>query len=228
MIVCPGCRHANDEEAVACERCGASLEPGPAQLLSRRAPTERPPVEIAEPKPPSPWRAIAAIGVLIGAGMGVGVWFLFRPNPCEGTNFTSDQFGYCLTVPANWEWRPAKFGDAVTVDQFAPPSQSATVLVEAADLPDDASLDAFATAVRQKDEEAGMTPGPIERATVDGADALAWDIDYTSDSGQSYGVREVVVVRDHFGWRLMLNDTSSEFDGHVSQFNQMVQSFRFR
>ena len=228
MIVCPSCRHGNGEDAAACERCGASLVPGPTQLLSRRAPSERKPVEIAQPKPPSPWFAVAVLGILLGAGVGAGAWYLLRPNPCDGTNFTSDQFGYCLTVPESWDWRPAKFGDAVTVDQFSPPSQPATVLVEAADLPDDATLETFADSVRQRDQDAGMTPGAIERTTVDGADALAWNIDYTSDSGTAYGVREVVVVNDHFGWRLMLNDIAADFGDAVPQFNRRVGSFRFR
>lgn len=228
MIVCPNCRNANDEEAVACRQCGASLEPGPTMLAARRAPGERPPIEIAVPKQPSPWRAIVTIGVLLGVAIGAGAWYLLRPDPCDGTNFTSDEFGYCMTLPADWRWQPANFGDSVRADQFTPPSESATVLVEAADLPDNADLSAFADAVRKKDEDAGLTPGPIERTTVDGADALAWDIDYTAGTGRKFGVREVVVVNDHFGWRLMLNDIAESFDRHLPAFDDMVESFRFR
>jgi hypothetical protein len=228
VIVCPNCRRANEEEAVACTNCGASLEPGPTQLATRRAPNERRPIEIAQPKPPSPWRAVMALGVVLGVALGAGIWYLLRSDPCEGTNFSSDQFGYCLMLPEDWEWQPARFGDSVTVDQFSPPSESVTVLVEAADLPDEADLSAFAEAVRQKDQDAGLTPGPIERTTVDGADALAWDIDYTSDAGDEFGVREVVVVNKHFGWRLMLNDAAESFEQHRSVFDGMVDSFRFR
>jgi hypothetical protein len=227
VIVCPACRHGNAEDAVSCERCGASLEPGPTLMLARRAPTERTPIEIAQPKPSSPWRAVGLLGVLAGVAIGAAAWFALRPDPCSGTNFTSDQFGYCLTMPQNWEWAPAKFGDAVTVDQFSPPSESTTVLVEAADLPDDADLAAFAAAVRQRDQEADLTPGPIRETTVDGTEGLAWDIHYRSDSGRRYGVREVVVVNGHFGWRLMLSDTADAFEEHVSQFDGMVESFRF-
>ncbi len=228
MIVCPNCRNANDEEAAICARCGAPLTPGPVLLQARRAPAERPPIEIPQPRPPSPWRAIAVLGVLIGVALGVGAWYVLRPNPCEGTNFTSSRFGYCLRLPDDWEWSPARFGSSVTVDQFSPPSQTATVLVEAADLPDDVDLARFADTVRQRDQEAGLSPGPIAKVTVDGAEGFAWDIAYTSGAGQDYAAREVVVVRDHFGWRLMLNDTASAFDHHAAQFDQMVRSFRFR
>jgi hypothetical protein len=228
VIVCPNCRRSNDEEAAACEQCGASLAPGPTHLLSRRAPNERPPIEVAQPKPPSPWRAIVVLGVLLGAGIGAVAWYFLRTTPCDGTNFTSQQFGYCMTLPSDWQWHPAKFGDALTVDQFTPPSQSATVLVEAADLPDNADLSSFADAVRSKDEQAGLTPGPIQRTSVDGADALAWNIDYTNGAGTDFSIREVVVVKDHFGWRMMLNDTTTGFDQDVSAFNGMVHSFRFR
>jgi hypothetical protein len=227
MIICPHCRNANEEEAVACTRCGAPLEPGPTFLLARRPPTERPPLDITKPKPPSPWRAIVLLGVVAGVGVGAALWFAFRPDRCEGANFTSDQFGYCLTMPEDWQWTPAKFGDSVTVDQFGPPTQSATVLVEAADLPDDADLETFADVVRQKDEDAGLSPERIDRTSVDGAEALSWDIHYTSGSGHDYSVREVVVVNDHFGWRIVLNDTAESFDRHASQFESMVDSFRF-
>ncbi|MGZ4109104.1 MAG: hypothetical protein ACXVQU_10340 [Actinomycetota bacterium] len=228
MIVCPNCRKANGEEAAACEQCGASLAPGPTHLLSRRAPTERKPIEIAAPKPPSPWRAIVVLGVLVGVGIGTAAWYLLRPTPCDGTNFTSQQFGYCMTLPSDWEWHPAKFGSALTVDQFTPPSQSATVLVEAADLADNADLSSFADAVRGKDAQSGLTPGRIQQTSVDGADALAWDIHYTNGAGTDFSVREVVVVKNHFGWRMMLNDTAVSFGDDVSQFNGMVESFRFR
>jgi hypothetical protein len=228
VIVCPNCRNANDEDAKACAKCGASLEPGPTHLSTRRPPNERPPIEIPQPRPPSPWRAIVGLGVLLGVGIGAGAWYLLRSDPCDGTNFSSERFGYCMTLPEEWTWQPAKFGESVTVDQFTPPSESATVLVEAADLPDDADLSAFADAVRRTDEEAGLSPGPIEKTTVDGADALAWEIDYTSDAGGAYGVREVVVVNDRFGWRLMLNDVAESFHRHVSTFETMVESFRFR
>jgi zinc-ribbon domain len=228
VIVCPNCRNANVENAETCSRCGASLAPGPTHLLSRRAPSERPALDIPRPKAPSPWRAVFALSVLLGVAIGVGAWYLLRPNPCAGTNFTSEQFGYCLTVPQDWQWHPAKFGDALTVDQFSPPSQSATVLVEAADLPDNASLSAFADAVRQKDTASNLDPGPISKTSVDGADALQWNIHYTSDAGTDYSVQEIVVVNDHFGWRMMLNDTASGFSKDVSTFDGMVRSFRFR
>jgi hypothetical protein len=228
VIVCPNCRKANVEEAVACEQCGASLAAGPTHLLSRRAPTERRPIEIAAPKPPSPWRALVVLGVLAGVGIGAAAWYFLRPTPCDGTNFTSQQFGYCMTLPSDWEWHPAKFGDALTVDQFTPPSRSATVLVEAADLADNADLSSFADAVRTKDERSGLTPGPIQQTSVDSADALAWNIHYTNGAGTDFSVREVVAVKNHFGWRMMLNDTAESFDADVSQFNGMVESFRFR
>jgi hypothetical protein len=228
VIVCPNCRRSNEEDAATCEQCNASLTPGPTHLLSRRAPNERPPIEIAQPKQPSPWRALIALGVLLGVGIGVAAWYFLRPTPCDGTNFTSQEFGYCMTLPSDWQWHPAKFGDALTVDQFTPPSQSATVLVEAADLPDNADLSSFADAVRSKDQEAGLTPGPIEKTTVDGADALAWNIDYTNGAGTDFSIREVVVVENHFGWRMMLNDTASSFSRDMPAFDGMVRSFRFR
>ena len=74
------------------------------------------------------------LGVIVGVGVVVGAFVLLRPDPCGGTNFESENFGYCIVVPEGWEAGPAQFGADVTLDQFAPPTGSATVVVEAVDL----------------------------------------------------------------------------------------------
>lgn len=228
MIVCPQCRNANDEDASTCSRCGAALVPGPTYLLSRRPAAARPPIEIAAPKPPSPWRGVVALVVVVAAAVGMGAWYLLRPDPCEGTNFDSENFGYCLTIPDGWTAESAMFGGDVTLDQFSAPSEPATVVVEAVDLTQDADLAAFAQAVRDASEESGLTPGRVRQATIDGTPAQLWDIEYSTDDGDSYLGREVVVVRDEVGWRLSLNDLASGFDEHVASFEAMLSSFRFR
>jgi hypothetical protein len=229
MIVCPSCRQVNEEESQLCVRCGHSLEPGPVQLMPvQRTEAERPPIEIRAPKPPSPWRAVVVIGVLVLGLVGAGVWVLIRPNPCRGTNFTSTNFGYCLTVPRGWQAEEARFGSSVTLDQFSIPSQAATVLVEAVDLSTGASLDQFAQAVRAKDEQSGLSPGAMSDTNVDGVPARQWDLSVTTDTGTAYQVREVVVVRNDVGWRFTLNDLADSFDQHAGSFEEMLRSFRFR
>ncbi|HZP90834.1 MAG TPA: hypothetical protein VFC04_07565 [Actinomycetota bacterium] len=229
MIVCPQCRQVNEEESQLCVRCGHSLEPGPVQLMPvQRTEAERPPIEIRTPKPPSPWRAVAVIGVLVLAVAGAGVWVLFRPNPCRGTNFTSTNFGYCLTVPEGWQAEEARFGSSVTLDQFSIPSQAVTVLVEAVDLGNGTSLQQFADAVRAKDEQSGLSPGTATGTSVDGVPAQQWDLSVTTDAGTAYQVREVVVVKDDVGWRFTLNDLADSFEEHTGPFEEMLRSFRFR
>jgi hypothetical protein len=228
MIVCPSCRHANDEGRTSCDGCGHSLEPGPTQLLPRRSEAERPPIEVRRPEPPSKWRAVTLLGVLTAAVVTVIAIATLRSDPCDGTNFTSEAFGYCLSVPEGWTAEPALFGAEATLDQFAPPTRGTTVIVDAVDLERGVTLDQWAAFVRQQDADAGLVPGPASEAVVDGVSARQWDVTATSDGGTDYRMREVVVVRDEVGWRITLNDTEDEFDGSAARFEQMLDSWRFR
>jgi hypothetical protein len=197
-------------------------------MPTRRAPGVRPQIEDAPPVPPSRWRALVVLGAVVLGAVGVGTWLLLRPDPCRGTNFSSANFGYCLTVPEGWTAEPARFGSSVELDQFAVPSQGATVLVEAVDLQQKDDLGGFADMVRQKDESAGLKPGPGRRTEIDGVAAQVWDITIVSDAGTSYQMREVVVVKDQVGWRITLNDVADTFDEHAVPFQEMLRSWRFR
>lgn len=229
MIVCPDCRHVNEEQALVCGRCGRSLEPGPVALMPQRRTSAPPPIiEVPKPKPPSPWRAVEIIGGLVGVLAAAGAFWLLRPDPCEGTNFASPTFGYCLTVPEGWVAEPARVGDQVTLDQFAPPRDGATVIVDATDLERGVTLEGWAGFVRNRDVEAGLTPGPATETAVGGVPARQWDLTATSDAGTSYRMREVVVVRDEVGWRISLSDTEDGFEVSQAVFQRMLDSFRFR
>lgn len=228
MIVCPACRHANDEEAEVCARCGGSLEPVPLVVARRAAPKVARPIEIPPPEPPSRWRAVALLGALVAGLVGAGTFLLLRPDPCEGANFSSPTFGYCLSVPEGWTAEPARFGDQVTLDQFAPPTDAATVIVDATDLERGVTLEDWAGFVRHQDADAGLTPGPASETSVDGVPARQWDVTATSDAGTSYRMREVVVVRDEVGWRIALSDTEEGFAVSSVVFERMLDSFRFR
>jgi hypothetical protein len=228
MIVCPNCRNANEEDQAYCSRCGTSLDPGPAALLPRREREARPAIEIPPPPQPSKWRALFILGVAGALLIASGIFLLFKPNPCKGTNFASDNFGYCLEIPQGWTAEPAVFGGGTTLDQFSPARDSATVLVEAHDLTTGADLSEWAEFVRQKEQDAGLIPGDASELTVDGAAAEQWDVSATSDAGDTYQMRDVVVVHDDVGWRMTLNGTAATFDQTSGQFRRMLQSWRFR
>lgn len=228
MLICPACREMNDEDRAMCQRCGASLEPAAVTLMPRREEAARPPIEIRKPDPPSKWRPIALLGVLAGVLVGVAIYMALRPDPCSGTNFESENFGYCLLVPEGWEAGPAQFGAAVTLDQFAPPTGSATVVVEAVDLETGVALEAWSDFVRQRDEEAGLTPGPASEARLDGADALQWDVSVAAEGGELFQMREVVTVQGNIGWRITLNDVQDGFDSSAVAFSGMLDSWQFR
>ena len=99
MVVCPFCREVNEEGRAQCQKCGSSLEPSTVALLPRREHGERPPIEIPKPPQPSKWRPLIMLGVLLGVGVVVSAFVLLRPDPCGGTNFESENFGYCIVVP---------------------------------------------------------------------------------------------------------------------------------
>jgi hypothetical protein len=171
---------------------------------------------------------VIVVAAMCGAILGAGAYLLFRPDPCDGTNFESESFGYCLVVPDGWEAGPARFGAQVTLDQFAPPTGSATVVVEAVDLASGTGLEQWSEFVRQADEEAGLTPGPAGEASIDGTNALRWDVSVRSEDGESFLMREVVVVLDDIGWRITLNDLQEGFDSSAVVFDDMLDSWQFR
>jgi hypothetical protein len=227
MVVCPTCREVNEEGRAICQKCGSSLTPDAVALLPRREPGERPPIEMRKPPQPSKWRPLILLGVFLVGLTAVAAFFALRPDPCGDTNFESENFGYCLMVPDGWEAGPAQFGADVTLDQFAPPTGSATVVVEAVDLETGVALDQWSEFVRKRDEDAGLTPGPASDAKLGGADALQWDVSVASEGGNSFLMREVVVVSDNIGWRVTLNDLQEGFDTSAVAFRDMLDSWQF-
>ena len=227
MVVCPTCRETNAEDHLVCQKCGTSLEPGAVALPPRRE-SSRVPIEIRKPEPPPKWRAVVILAAIGGMVLGAGAYLLFRPDPCDGTNFASDSFGYCLLVPEGWEAGPARFGAQVTLDQFAPPTGSATVVVEAVDLETGTGLEQWSEFVRERDEGAGLTPGPAGETTIDGTNALRWDVSVAAEGGESFLMREVVVVMNDIGWRITLNDLQDGFDTSAVVFDDMLDSWQFR
>jgi hypothetical protein len=228
MVVCPSCRQVNTEEASVCERCGNSLEPGYTALLPvRRSEAERPPLELKGPKPPSKWRPYVIIGLFVGVLAVASGAYLLRPDPCEGANFESDMFGYCIAVPEGWVADVAQFGADVRLDQFAPPTESAVVMVEAVDLEEGTPLEGWSEVVRTKVEGAGLTPGPTSVRELDGVGALQWDVTIEPGDGAAFRMRDVVVVRDDFGWRITLVDLAEGFDTSAVVFAGMLDSWQF-
>ena len=227
MVVCPTCREVNEEGRAICQKCGSSLAPDAVALMPRREHVERPPIEMRKPPQPSKWRPLIVLGVFLVGLTAVAGYFALRPDPCGETNFESENFGYCLLVPEGWEAGPAQFGADVTLDQFAPPTGSATVVVEAVDLETGVALEQWSEFVRQRDEGAGLTPGPASEARLDGADALQWDVSVASEGGDTFLMREVVTVSNDVGWRVTLNDLQDGFDTSAVVFRDMLDSWQF-
>ena len=89
------------------------------------------------------------------------------------------------------------------------------------------SLEQWSEFVRTRDEDAGLTPGPASEAKLGGADALQWDVSVASEGGNSFLMREVVVVSNDVGWRVTLNDLQEGFDTSAVAFRDMLDSWQF-
>ena len=228
MIVCPACRNANDEDRQTCASCGGSLLPGPAALVARRAPADRPAIEVPVPKPPSRWRPFIVVGLFLAVVGGGLAYATLRPDPCDGRTFASRTYGYCLTVPAGWTASPARFGNGATLDGFSDVGGSASVMVEAVDLPDATDLDGWADLVRARDVQAGLRPRDEVRITVAGLPARRWDLTSTADDGTEYRTREIVLVRGAIGWRVTLNETAAGFPDALDALGAMLGTWAFR
>ena len=228
MIVCPACRTGNAEDRATCESCGGSLVPGPTTLQARRAPTERPAVEMPTRTPPSRFRPYIVLGafvLLVGGGIAFAT---LGPDACRDRSFTSEAFGYCVDVPAGWAQAPARFGNGATLDGFSDVDGTASILVEAVDLSDTTDLDTWARMVRARDESVGLTPGVATDVVVAGVPAKVWDLTAESEDGTGYRTREVVLVRDAIGWRLTLNETEAGFDGAAAALDELLATWGFR
>jgi hypothetical protein len=100
-------------------------------------------------------------------------------------------------------------------------------MVEAVDLESGTRLEDWSQFVRQRDEDAGLTPGASSGATLDGIDALTWDVRVSAE-GETFQMREVVVVREDIGWRITLNDVADRFSTSAVVFDSMLDSWQFR
>lgn len=228
MIVCPACRASNAEDRATCEACGGSLAAGPAALLARRAPSERPAIELPTPKPPSRFRPYVVLGafvLLVVGGIAVAV---VRPDACRGRSYTSDAFGYCVDVPDGWAQAPARFGNGATLDGFSDVDGTASILVEAVDLADSIDLAMWERMVRARDESVGLTPGVATDVVVAGVPARAWELTAESRDGTEYRTREVVLVRGAVGWRLTLNETEAGFADAADALDALLATWGFR
>ena len=192
----------------------------------RRAESERPPIEIKKPTPPSN-APLLVLAALVGIAAGVSAFFAFQPDPCQGTNFESDNFGYCLVVPEGWEAGPAQFGAGRDARPVRPAHRRGDRGGRGGRPRDRDRARAVVNFVRQRDEDAGLTPGPASESDLDGTDALQWDVSVSAEDGETFLMREVVTVKGDVGWRVTLNDLQDGFDTSAVVFNDMLESWQF-
>jgi hypothetical protein len=195
-------------------------------MVSRRREEGGPALDVPPPPQLRRWPLFVFVGV-VALGVAV-VWLILalRPDPCDGANFRSNRFGYCLSVPEGWAAQPASIG-GVTVDHFSVPHDVAAVVVTAIDLPSGIDLRAFTSFIRGQERQGGLKPGEVKTATLGGAQAKQWEIISTGPSGETFRSLEVVAVNRDFGWTVELADTQDAFERHVGTFREMLASWKY-
>ena len=158
MVVCPTCREVN-EEGRAVQKVARRWSRARSRSC-RVESSERPPIEIR--KPPQP--EVAATGHA-RRDRRRRRWCGLRPSSprsLRGNQLRVGELRLLHVVPEGWEAGPAQFGADVTLDQFAPPTGSATVVVEAVDLERGRAQPMVRVRPAAR-RGAGLTPGPGER-----------------------------------------------------------------
>lgn len=228
MLICPNCRGENIEEARYCHRCGRSLEPVATSLRRVEQQEDREDaLEIRPPKPPSAAPGIIALVVIAVAAGGIGLWYVLRPNPCQG-KYTSVLFSYCAQIPEGWEGGSQLAGEG-NLDQFSPPDEDAATFVRVEDVIDPATgTEQYAQQFRNNQVADGLTPGKAESVVLDGEQAIAWNVTVETQEGEMLRLREVVVVREDGAWRITLAATDATYGEARVAFEDMLASWHWK
>jgi hypothetical protein len=224
VLVCPACRSENVEETQFCVRCGRSLIPEEGALRRLERPTEEGAlIDMPVPKQPSALPGILTLVGIVLVGSVFGLWYFLRPDPCSG-KFSSAQFPYCLEVPAGWEGSRRTI-QGTSADAYAPRAQLPVVLVIAGDSQPGADSLSYARAQRDALEADGLFPSQVERAELDGADALAWEMTTTDVDGTILRERRVTLVRDGQAWIILMVASQERYPQALDRFDAMLRTW---
>ena len=232
MLVCPGCRNENLEEAGFCRACGRSLEP--VASFARRV--EREEAEESDLELPAPRRGgrWAALALLVVGMLAVSGWAIFataQPNPCRG-RFSSSLYPYCAQIPQGWGGGAALDGTE-TIDRFVRDSQEveAVANVRVEEIVDPTvQTQQYAQQFRTSQEADGLDPSSAEVVELDGEQALAWNytVAGTTEAEPPLLIREVVMVRSEGAWRVTLIATEEVYQEARIAFERMLDSWRWK
>jgi zinc-ribbon domain len=227
MLVCPECRNENPEEAKFCTWCGRSLAAAETALrrFKRREDSDEG-IEIAIPKLPNPLFSILGVVVAALIAVGVGAWYLTRPNPCEGKQ-ASDQFPYCLELPSGWDQATEDL-EGQQADTYSPPSGDALILVQAEQVQPGMDTQAYAEAHRDRQEAGGLFPGPLEHADVGGLEAISWEVTTTTEAGTALHQLQVALVRAGTGWVINYVGNEESYPRDRDLFQQVLETWSFQ
>lgn len=207
--------------------------PAPPESPPRPDPSV-PDAAAAEPDAPSapPYsKAPFWIGLLLllgFAGVTVGVVAaLTQPDPCDGTTFRSDRFGYCLVVPEGWEADGEGTLGQIPADRIQVPDDVGTVYVQAVPISEGQTLADFADTIRSLNEQAGYQLTEVEETTVAGVPAMEWDFVTGVKGGVQLRMREIVFIDGNDGWRVQVAEGKPKFEDTTATVDAMLETWVF-
>lgn len=169
------------------------------------------------------------VALLLTVSIGVGAFALVTwvggGASCEGTDFESDRFGYCVRTPAGWVAVPSADADP-PLDRFMVQDGPGTITVVAVELSQGQDLARFEQFVRGYVEDAGATTGPSSTFEVDGVEAVGFDVTLEGPDGVVRS-REVLFAREGVAWRVTLADEDLGFEASERQLEELLASWRF-
>ncbi len=169
--------------------------------------------------------ALAVIVGLVAIVAAVATW-IAAPGRCDSATFTSSRFAYCLKAPAGWQSQEVNQQGQV-YDSFLQQDGTAAVLVSATSVPQSVSLEDLVAEIRSGAEGQGLVLQEPTSLTVDGVPAMQFDAQLEDQQGNPVAFRIVLVSRGGTYWLVRLQDTPEQITVHASEFQAMLQSWRF-
>lgn len=227
MLVCPGCRNENAEDAAFCKVCGRALDPTHQPMRSQQPGPDAGEIDMPPPKRRS---AVPVVMALVLAGTAIvvsAIWFGARPNPCEG-KFSSVLFGYCAEIPEGWRGGSQVTGQE-NLDEFVPPEDDAITWVRVREIIDPATqTQQYAQQFRTGQETQGLEPSQVEAVPLDGEEALAWEVSLPTEDGDDWRIREVVIVREDGAWRITLAAREAAYPEARVGFEELLATWTWK
>jgi hypothetical protein len=176
--------------------------------------------------------AVLALAMTAGGGLAI-YWFILRP-PTNPNAFTSDEFGFSITAPADWRKMPDQDGSAVlfckqldaSVDDCAFVSVTANRIGKGLDVRQYMARAMFLLREYLEDSLTGVKPSSGTKLAKDDKAGLLRQSYSIDRAGRTYRYLALFAVRDRFGYHVQCWAPVEKFNGCRDIFDAICQTFQ--